>query len=98
MALKKVESTGYDSALMHALLGELSARRERYQEAIEELGRYVDLSDGLNPRFICGNCQYTVDAWASRCESCGLWNSFTLPGLTQPAASPAARPQYDSEE
>jgi lipopolysaccharide biosynthesis regulator YciM len=98
MALKKVESTGYESALMHALLGELSARRERYQEAIEEFGRYVDLSDGLNPRFICGNCQHTVDAWASRCESCGLWNSFTLPGLTEPAAAPAARPQYENEE
>lgn len=98
MALKKVESTGYESALMHALLGELSARRERYQEAIEEFGRYVDLSDGLNPRFICGNCQHTVDVWDSRCESCGLWNSFTLPGLTEPAAAPAARPQYENEE
>ena len=98
MALKKVESSGYDSALMHALLGELSARRERYDEAIEEFVRYVDLSDGLNPRFICGNCQHTVDGWASRCESCGLWNSFSLPGLTEPAVAPAARPQYESDD
>ena len=98
MALKKVESTGYESPLMHALLGEMSARRERYEEAIEEFGRYVDLSDGTYPRFLCGNCQHTVDGWASRCDSCGLWNSFTLPGLTEPVTAPAARPQYESEE
>ena len=98
MALKKVESTGYESPLLHALLGEMSARRDRYEEAIEEFGRYVDLSDGFHPRFICGNCQYTVEGWASRCESCGLWNSFTLPGLTEPVTAPAASPQYDSEE
>ena len=98
MALKKVESTGYESPLMHALLGEIAARRDRYEEAIDEFGRYVDLSAGLNPRFICGNCQYTVDGWASRCESCGLWNSFTLPGLTESTAAPADSPQYESEE
>ncbi len=98
MALKKVESTGYESPLLHALLGEMSARRERHEEAIEEFGRYVDLSDGLHPRFICGNCRHTVDGWAARCESCGLWNRFTLPGLTEPAAVPAASPQYESEE
>lgn len=98
MALKKVESTGYESPLMHALLGEMSARRERYEEAIEEFGRYVDLSDGTYPRFLCGNCQHTVGGWASRCDSCGLWNSFTLPGLTEPVTAPAARPQYESEE
>jgi lipopolysaccharide biosynthesis regulator YciM len=98
MALKKVESTGYESPLLHALLGEIGARRERYEEAIEEFGRYVDLSDGLHPRFTCGNCQHIVDGWASRCESCGLWNSFTLPGLTEPTAAPADSPQYESEE
>jgi len=94
MALKKVESIGYESPLMHALLGEISARRERYEEAIEEFARYVDLSDGLHPSFTCGSCGHTVDGWASRCESCGLWNSFTLPGLTVPAAAHAVRPQY----
>jgi lipopolysaccharide biosynthesis regulator YciM len=98
MAVKKVESTGYDSPLMHAILGEIGARRERYEEAIKEFGRYVELSDGLNPSFTCGNCQQTVDGWASRCESCGLWNSFTLPGLTEPVAAPADSPQYENEE
>ncbi len=98
MALKKVESTGYESPLLHALLGEIGARRDRYEEAIEEFGRYVELSNGLNPRFICGNCQHTVDGWASRCESCGLWNSFTLPGLTESATAPAESPQYENEE
>ncbi|MCJ7500411.1 tetratricopeptide repeat protein [bacterium] len=98
MALKKVESTGYDSPLMHALLGEVNARRERYKEAIEEFGLYVDLSDGLHPRFICGNCHHTVDGWASRCDSCGLWNSFALPGLTEPRSTPADSPKYENEE
>jgi len=98
LALKKVESTGYESPLLHALLGEMSARRERYDESIKDFTRYVALSDGLHPRFICGNCQKTVDAWASRCESCGLWNSFTLPGLVVTAKAPAVRPQYENEE
>jgi len=98
MALKKVESTGYESPLLHALLGEISARRERYEEAIGEFGRYLELSDGLHPRFICENCQHTVDGWASRCDSCGLWNSFTLPGLTEPRSTPADSPQYENEE
>ncbi|MDF1536501.1 MAG: lipopolysaccharide assembly protein LapA domain-containing protein [bacterium] len=98
MALKKVESTGYESPLLHALLGEISARRERYTEAMEEYGRYVELSDGSNPRFTCGNCGHTVDRWASRCKSCGLWNSFTLPGLTEIIRTPAASPQYESEQ
>ena len=98
MALKKVEASGYESPLTHALLGEMSARRERYEEAIEEYGRYLDMSDGLHPRFICGNCQNTVDGWESRCESCGLWNSFSLPGLTEPASTPAESPQYENEK
>ena len=98
MALKKVESTGYESPLLHALLGEMSTRRERYDEAIKEFGRYLDLSHGLHPRFICGNCQHTVDVWDPRCESCGLWNSFALPGLTEPISTPADSPQYENEE
>lgn len=98
MALKKAESMGYESPLMHALLGEMSARRQRYDEAIEEFVRYVDLSDGLRPNFICGNCGHTVEGWTSRCESCGLWDSFTLPGLTEPAAAHAARPQYEDSK
>ncbi|UCF89016.1 MAG: tetratricopeptide repeat protein [bacterium] len=98
MALKKVEASGYDSPFLHALLGEMNARRARYEEAMEEFSRYVELSDGLHPRFICGNCQHTVDTWASRCESCGRWNSFTLPGLTKPSRVPATMPQYESGE
>jgi len=98
MALKKVESTGYESPLMHALLGEANTRRDRFEEAMEEFGKYVELSSGTHPRFICGNCQHTADKWTSRCESCGLWNSFTLPGLMKPVSAPAVRPQYDSEE
>jgi lipopolysaccharide biosynthesis regulator YciM len=97
MALKKVESTGYESPLLHALLGEIGAKRERYTEAIEEYGRYVELSDGSSPRFTCSSCEHTIDQWASRCESCSLWNSFTLPGLTEIVRVPAASPQYESE-
>jgi lipopolysaccharide biosynthesis regulator YciM/uncharacterized integral membrane protein len=98
MALRKAESMGYESALLHALLGEINARRDRSQEAIEEYRRYVELSDGVSPRFVCGDCGNISDKWDARCESCGLWNSYTLPGLTEPVQSPAARPQYDSEE
>ena len=97
MALKKVESTGYESPLLHALLGEIGAKRERYVEAMKEYERYVELSDGFNPRFICSVCGHTADRWASRCESCGEWNSYSLPGLTEIVQTPAASPQYESE-
>jgi len=98
MALRKVESMGYESALLHALLGEINSRRERYEEAVEEFRRFVILSDGASPRFVCGQCGNVSDRWNARCESCGLWNSYTLPGLTEPVYSPAVRPQYDTEE
>jgi lipopolysaccharide biosynthesis regulator YciM len=98
MALRKVESMGYESALLHALLGEVSARRERYEEAIEEFRRYIDLSDGTSPRFVCGNCGNISEGWNARCDSCSLWNSYALPGLAEPVQPPATRPQYESEE
>jgi lipopolysaccharide biosynthesis regulator YciM len=97
MALSKVESTGYESAYLHALLGEINARRERNEEAIEEYRRYVELSDGLSPRFVCGNCGHITEKWNARCESCGLWNSYELPGLAEPVHTPAVRPQYDGQ-
>jgi lipopolysaccharide biosynthesis regulator YciM len=98
MALRKVESMGYESALLHALLGEINTRRERYEEAIKEYQRYVEMSDGLSPRFVCGNCGNVSEKWNARCESCSLWNSYALPGLAEPARAPAVRPQYDTEE
>jgi lipopolysaccharide biosynthesis regulator YciM len=98
MALRKVESMGYESPLLHALLGEVNARRERYGEALEEYQRYVKLSDGLSPRFVCGNCGNVSERWNAKCVSCNLWNSYALPGIAEPVQSPAVRPQYDSEE
>ncbi|UCG38430.1 MAG: DUF1049 domain-containing protein [bacterium] len=97
-ALKKVESTGYDSALLHALLGETSARRERFGEAIGEFQRYLEMTDGSSPRFVCENCENKSEGWSPRCESCGLWNSYSLPGLTEPFLRPAVRPLYEFEE
>ena len=98
MALKRVESTGYESPLLHALLGEICARRDRYKEAIEEYSRYVALSGGSSPRFTCSNCGHTAEGWGARCESCGLWNSYTLPGILEPVQGPAESPQYEGEE
>ncbi len=98
MALHKVESIGYESALLYALLGEINTRRERYEEAVKDFRRHVDLSDGSSPRFVCGECSNVSDRWSARCESCGLWNGYTVPGFTEPAQSPAVRPQYGSED
>jgi len=97
MALRKVESMGYESPLLHALLGEINSRRERYEEAIEEYQRYVQLSDGFSPRFVCGNCGNVSEKWNARCASCSLWNSYALPGIVEPVRAPAIRPQYDGE-
>jgi len=98
MALRKVESMGYESPLLFALLGEASARRDRYDEAVEEFRRFVTLSDGLSPRFICGNCGDISDKWWAKCLSCGQWNSYALPGLTEAVRPPAPRPQYEAGE
>ena len=98
LALHKVESMGYESALLYALLGEINTRRERFEEAVEEFRRYVKLSDGYSPRFVCSKCGIISGRWNAKCESCGLWNSYTVPGFTEPAQPPAVRPQYDSEE
>ncbi|TNF47578.1 DUF1049 domain-containing protein [bacterium] len=98
MALKKVESLGYDSPLLHALLGESNARRERFQEAIEEFRKFIDVSLGMKPHYQCGNCAHTTMQWSARCESCGMWNTSTLPGLIEMPPPPAAAPRYDSED
>ncbi len=98
MALKKVESLGYDSPLLHALLGEANARRERFQEAIEEFRKFIDISLGMNPHYQCGNCGHTAMQWSARCESCGMWDTSTIPGLVDTPTPPAAAPRYDSEE
>jgi lipopolysaccharide biosynthesis regulator YciM len=97
MALKKVESMGYDTPLLHSLLGEANARRERFAEAIDEFRLYNETGGGDSPLFVCDNCGNTEGYWSSRCDSCGEWNSFSLPGLIEPSVQPAARPQYESE-
>jgi len=99
MALKKVESLGYDSPLLHALLGEANARRDRFQEAIEEFRKYIDISVGMKPHYQCGECGHTAMHWSARCESCGKWNTATLPGLVEDIPTPpAAAPRYDVED
>lgn len=98
MALKRVESTGYESSLLYALLGEFDARRERYEDAAEDFHRALSLSDGFDPQFSCGVCGQASGRWEPRCWSCGSWNSFILPGLTEPKYHPAQAPQYEGEE
>ncbi len=96
MALKKVESMGYESPLLFALLGEASARRDRYDEAVEEFRRFVHMLDGSSPKFTCTHCGDVSDRWSAKCRSCGQWNSYALPGLTETARPPAVRPQYEA--
>lgn len=99
MALKKVESLGYDSPLLHALLGEANARRDRFPEAIDEFRKFMDITLGMKPQYKCGNCGLTTMKWSARCESCGQWNTSTLPGLVEDTRTPpAAAPRYDVEE
>jgi len=98
MALKKVESMGYDMPLLHALLGKANAKRERYEEAIGEYRKYMVVVGGASPMFVCDNCGHTEGIWSARCESCSMWNSFALPDLVEVPVQPAAMPQYESEE
>ena len=98
MALKKVESLGYDSPLLHALLGEFNARRERFAEALDEYRKYIDVSLGMNPQYQCGNCGSTTKQWSARCQNCGKWNTHTLPATIEPPVQVASAPQYESEE
>ncbi|MBN2720654.1 MAG: DUF1049 domain-containing protein [Proteobacteria bacterium] len=95
--LKKVESRGYESPLLFALLGEANVRRDRSDEAIEDFRRSINLSDGMSPRFTCGNCGHVSEKWHAKCQSCGNWNSYALPGLSETGRRPpAVRPQYDA--
>ncbi len=97
MALKKVESFGYDSPLLHALLGEFNARRDRYQEALVEYRKFIDISLGMNPQYQCGNCGHNTNQWSARCQNCGKWNTSTLPTIPEPPAPVASAPQYGTE-
>ncbi|GBE15372.1 MAG TPA: DUF1049 domain-containing protein [Proteobacteria bacterium] len=98
MALKKVESFRYDSPFLHALLGEAKAKRERFEDAVEEFRKYMEISLGMSPQYQCGHCGYTTRKWSARCESCSRWNTLTLPALDKVSALPAAAPRYESQE
>ncbi|UCF30791.1 MAG: DUF1049 domain-containing protein [bacterium] len=98
MALKKVESLGYDSPLLHALLGEFNARRERLEEALDEYRKYMEFSLGMNPQYQCGNCGEKSKQWSARCQNCGKWSTSTLPAIIESPPQIASAPQYDTEE
>lgn len=98
MALKKVESLGYDSPLLHVLLGEFMARRDRLGDAIAQYRKFVDTTFGLQPQYQCVECGHSEGKWASRCGSCRAWNTFKLPKLDETSLPVVDAPRYEDQE
>ncbi len=97
MALKKVESLGYDSPLLHVLLGEFMTRRDRIEDAVSEYKKFVNITFGLKPQYQCGECGHMERKWSARCGSCRNWNTLTLPELPEAAVTPADAPRYEDQ-
>jgi len=98
LALRKVESLGYDSPLLHVLLAEFMARRDRSGDAITEYRKFVETTFGLEPQYQCGECGHSEGKWAARCGSCRSWNTFKLPKLADSSLQVAHAPRYEDQE
>ncbi len=93
-ALRRVESSGYDSPLLHALLAEAGYRRERLREACEEFRLALEMSWSSTPTYRCTVCGHESEGWEARCPSCCTWNTFTIPTDAE-ALSPPSAPRYE---
>ena len=93
-ALRKVESSGYDSPLLRALLGEAGYRRERYEEACEEYRQAMAMARVTTPVYKCERCGHEAEGWAARCPSCRSWNSLAVPSEAE-ALALASAPRYE---
>ncbi len=93
-SLRRVESSGYDAPLLHALLGQAFQKRERYEEGCEELSRALALTPCQGPLYRCSDCGHTEPAWLDRCPSCQSWNTFCVP-LPEEVYSLPSAPRYE---
>lgn len=60
------------------ILAELKARRERSDEALEDLKELIR-NGGFVPRdLLCSNCQTPYGTWRARCDRCHQWNRINM--------------------
>ncbi len=60
------------------ILAELKSRRERSDEALEDLKELVR-NGGFVPRdFLCGNCNTRYVSWRARCGNCRQWDRINM--------------------
>ncbi len=93
-ALRRVESSGYDSSLLHALLAEAGYRRQRLRDACEEFRLALEMSWATTPTYKCAVCGHEAEGWEARCPACCAWNTFIIPADSETLTLPTA-PRYE---
>lgn len=73
-----IDTSTFDSAELHALLGNIYERRSQLDKAVEELKKAVMVERPLMVPFCCSKCGYTSKDWAGRCPQCKLWDTLKL--------------------
>jgi lipopolysaccharide biosynthesis regulator YciM len=94
LALRKVESSGYDSPLLRSLLAEADYRRDRFEQACEEFRRALGMARVASPRYRCSACRHESEGWQPRCPECLAWNTLGIPSAPDASLFPSA-PRYE---
>jgi len=78
--LSTVESSGADFPGLHLLLAEAYRRRNRMDESVKSYKKALGADAQLNLGYECDCCGAESPQWKSRCQACGAWGQFSLPG------------------
>lgn len=78
--LYAVESSGADFPSLHLLLAEAHRRRNRIDDAVKAYKKALGAESQLSLGFLCEQCGAEQPNWLSRCDSCGTWGQFGMPG------------------
>jgi len=76
-----IDTSSFDPANLHILLGSIYERRMQYDKAVEEFKKAFDVKRPLVVPFSCRECGHVSKDWVGRCPGCGRWDTFTLDGL-----------------
>ncbi|HWP34798.1 MAG TPA: tetratricopeptide repeat protein [Thermodesulfobacteriota bacterium] len=82
-ALEQIEATGADTFDLRVLLAEAYRRRERFEDAVDQFQRALQLGGRIDIPLVCQRCLAVSPSWSARCPSCGSWDTLRFRGLEE---------------
>lgn len=99
--LASLEGRASYAPSLHYLLGRIHDRRKNWRQAADAYRKVIKEMDLVQLDYACRACGAASTDWASRCESCGRWNTIEVNfreeiSLDELGLSPA--PIYTTED